>query len=204
MKPDAKVLDGSRHRPFDHLIEQKTVLLTTYRVGTGVDTPVNIAVSGDRAFFRTWSKASKAKRLRHTDRVRLAPCTVKGKPTGPAISARAQLLDGDEAVCAARLIARKYPLLQGILIPLAHRLMRYQTLHYELRALDPSMVRLGGRKFDRCLPNANTSALERPALERPLFSLERGGALRRAFTSVDSSLGSRVGPGGGTHGDPLS
>jgi hypothetical protein len=52
--------------------------------------------------------------------------------TGPAIHARARLLDGDEARRAGRMLARTHPLLQGLLVPLAHRLMRYQTLHYEL------------------------------------------------------------------------
>ena len=114
-------------------VRQKTVLLTTYRRGGApVDTPVHIAVEGDRAFVRTWEKAGKVKRIRNNPNVEIAPSTMRGKPTGPAIRARARILSGDESAHAARAIARKYPFLQGFLIPLLHRLRRYQTVHIEL------------------------------------------------------------------------
>jgi uncharacterized protein len=115
----------------------KTILLTTYkRDGTAVGTPVSIAFDGDRAFFRSYDKAWKTKRLRRDSRVRIAPATMRGKPTGPAIQARATLLEGEQARVAARALARRHRVLQGILVPTAHRLMRYHTMHYEL-ALDP-------------------------------------------------------------------
>jgi uncharacterized protein len=115
----------------------KTILLTTYkRDGTAVGTPVSIAFNGDRAFFRSYDKAWKTKRLRRDARVRIAPATLRGKPTGPAIQARATLLEGEQARVAARALARRHRVLQGILVPTAHRLMRYHTMHYEL-APDP-------------------------------------------------------------------
>ncbi|HMD91556.1 MAG TPA: PPOX class F420-dependent oxidoreductase [Trebonia sp.] len=115
----------------------KTILLTTYkRDGTAVGTPVSIAFDGDRAFFRSYDKAWKTKRLRRDSRVRIAPATLRGKPTGPAIQARATLLEGEQARIAARALARRHRVLQGILVPSAHRLMRYTTMHYEL-APDP-------------------------------------------------------------------
>jgi PPOX class probable F420-dependent enzyme len=115
------------------LARHKTALLTSYRRdGTPVDTPVTIAVEGDRAFVRTYDKAWKAKRMRNNPDVRIAPSTVRGKPVGPAIAARARLLDDDEAAHAARAIARRQPILQGLFVPLTHRLMRWRTLHYEL------------------------------------------------------------------------
>jgi PPOX class probable F420-dependent enzyme len=118
---------------FAPFARQRTVLLTTYRRdGTPVGTPVSIAVAGDRAFFRTYDKAWKSKRLRRNPDATIAPSTVRGTPTGPAIHARARLLNGAEATAAARALARKYPLLHGFLVPLAHRLARYTTLHYEL------------------------------------------------------------------------
>jgi len=118
-------------------VRQRAVLLTTYRRdGTPVGTAVNIAVEGDRAFFRTPHRAGKAKRLRNNPNVEIAPSTMRGKPTGPAIRAQARLLSGDEARNAARAIARKYRILQGILVPLVHRLGRYKTLHYELTPVD--------------------------------------------------------------------
>ena len=51
----------------DTLRQTKTILLTTYkRSGDPVATPVSIAFADDRAFFRTYDKAGKAKRLRNT------------------------------------------------------------------------------------------------------------------------------------------
>ncbi len=118
-------------------VRQRAVLLTTYRRdGTPVGTPVNIAVEGDRAFFRTYNRAGKAKRLRNNPNVEVAPCTMRGKPTGPSIRAKARLLSADEAKIAAKAIARKHRILQGILVPLSHRLARYKTLHYELTPTD--------------------------------------------------------------------
>jgi len=113
--------------------DAKTILLTTYkRDGTAVATPVSVAFDGERAFFRSYHKAWKTKRLRHDPAVQAAPATLRGKPTGPAIRARATLLDGEQAHVAARALARRHRILQAILVPAAHRLMRYRTMHYEL------------------------------------------------------------------------
>ena len=60
------------------------------------------------------------------------PDLVTPKATGPAIRARATLLDGEQARVAACALARRHRVLQAILVPTAHRLMRYRTLHYEL------------------------------------------------------------------------
>jgi len=112
----------------------KTVLLTTYkRDGTGVETPVSIAFDGERAFFRSYDKAWKTKRLRRNPQVRLAPSTLLGKPTGPVIQARATLLQGDQARVAAKALARRHPALQAALVPAFHRIMHYNTMHYELQ-----------------------------------------------------------------------
>ncbi|WP_205543947.1 hypothetical protein [Rubrobacter indicoceani] len=61
------------------LAEETTVLLTTFRRD---GTPVNLAVEGDRAFFRTWSTAGKTKRIRNNPGVEVAPSTLRGKPAG--------------------------------------------------------------------------------------------------------------------------
>ena len=62
-----------------------------------------------------------------------APSTFRGKPTGSAISARATLLEDEQARIAARALARRHRILQAIFVPAAHRLMRYRTIHYELQ-----------------------------------------------------------------------
>lgn len=119
--------------PLARFADEKVVLLQTRkRDGTWVDTPVNIAVQGNVAFFRTYAKASKNKRLRNFADVRFRPCTWRGKPTGPPVEATARLLSADESAGAAALIERKYQLLQGFFVPLSHRAMRTKTLHYEL------------------------------------------------------------------------
>ncbi|GHP00491.1 hypothetical protein KSF_105380 [Reticulibacter mediterranei] len=121
----------------EHFERQKNILLTSYRrVGTPVYTPVNIAVEGEHAFVRTWNTAGKFKRIRHHPTVEIAPSTVFGQRTGPAIRARARVLEGAEAVHAGQALDRKYPLLQGVLVPMIHRLGHYRTIHIELTPLD--------------------------------------------------------------------
>lgn len=119
---------------FDEYRRQRTVLLTTRkRDGTVVGTPVHIALGSDgRAYFRTWSSSGKAKRMRNFPQVWIAPCTTRGKSTGPQEQANARLLTGPEAAVAANALAAKYRVLQRILVPAAHRLTKKTTVHYEL------------------------------------------------------------------------
>jgi uncharacterized protein len=120
------------------LRRRRTALLTTYkRDGTPVATPVTIAVADEHAYIRTYDRAWKAKRMRRNPRVLIAPSTVRGKQRGEAIPARSRLLTGAENQRAARAIRSRQPILQGLLVPLAHRLARYRTLHYELTPTEP-------------------------------------------------------------------
>jgi uncharacterized protein len=107
-------------KPF---VGQWAVLLTTYkRDGTPVGTAVNIVVEGDRAYFRTWDTAWKLRRIHNNPEVEFAPSTARGRPTAPAIVARATVLEGEESSRAGRLLASKYPALHRLLVPLVHRL----------------------------------------------------------------------------------
>jgi PPOX class probable F420-dependent enzyme len=129
----------------DALRSTKTVLLTTYkRDGTAVGTPVSIAVEGPRAFFRSWHKAWKTKRIARNPDVLVQPSDLRGRPKGPAVEASARLLEGNDAKLAARSLARRHRLLQGLMVPTTHRLMRYRTMHYELISREPKSVD-GGR-----------------------------------------------------------
>lgn len=113
--------------------EQPTVSLVTYRRdGTPVETPVNLAVDGDRAYFRTWTTSGKAKRLARNRQVRIAPCTLRGKVTGAAVAAMARPIEGEAADRARRLIERKHPFLQGFLVRYAHRVTGRHTVYYEV------------------------------------------------------------------------
>jgi PPOX class probable F420-dependent enzyme len=119
----------------ESLKDAKTILLTTYkRDGRPVSTPVSIAFAGDRAFFRSYDKAWKTKRLRNDAHVEAAPATLRGRPTGAAIRGRATLLAGEQERIAAKALARRHPGLQGILVPVTHKVLRYRTMHYELHA----------------------------------------------------------------------
>jgi len=131
---------------FSRLEDDSTVILTTYRRdGSGVDTPVHIAVDGSRAFIRTYATAGKMKRIRRNQEVTLWPATTgkenrvlalmrpkAAKRAGPGIQARARVLDANEARQASSALRRKYPFLQGWLIPVSHRLLRTQTVNIEL------------------------------------------------------------------------
>jgi PPOX class probable F420-dependent enzyme len=121
-------------------VRQKTARLVTYRRdGTPVGTPLSVAVAGDHAFIRSFERAWKTTRIRNNPEVELAPSTMRGKPTGPAIRARARRLQGAEAREAARTLRRKHPLLHGLLVPLMHRVGRSRTgrtVHFELVPLE--------------------------------------------------------------------
>jgi PPOX class probable F420-dependent enzyme len=133
---EARVM-STPSRLLESFVGQWAVLLTTYkRDGTPIGTPVNIAVDGNRAFMRTFDTAWKLKRIHNNPEVEIAPSTWRGRPTGPAIRARARLLEGEESAYAGRLLVRKHPILHRILVPLVHRLRGNETVHIELRPLD--------------------------------------------------------------------
>ncbi|MBO2448803.1 PPOX class F420-dependent oxidoreductase [Actinomadura barringtoniae] len=117
----------------ESLATQKTVLLTTFKKdGTPVGTPVNVVVQDGHAFFRTYDKAWKARRLRNNPEVEVAHSTYKGKVTSAARKGTTRLLNDAEAKPVRRLLARKHPVQQGVMVPLVHKLKGYKTLHYEL------------------------------------------------------------------------
>ena len=109
------------------------IQLTTFRRnGDAVPTAVHIVLDRNEAFFRTWNTTGKAKRIRHNPDVRVAPSTIRGRPRGPALGARAYLLDGEASDQAARLLASKHPILHGRLIPWYHRRRGWITQQYRL------------------------------------------------------------------------
>ena len=107
--------------------------LTTFRrTGQPVPTPVHVVTDGAVAYFRTWDVAGKAKRLRHTAAVEVAPSSIRGRARGPAFPAEAHLLTGADSDHAARLIAARHPVLHGRLIPWVHRRRGWVTQQYRL------------------------------------------------------------------------
>lgn len=140
------------HSAFSPLKDDSTVILTTYRRdGREVDTPVHIAVDGNRAFIRTYATAGKMKRIQRNQHVTLWPASTgkenrllalmrpkAAKRAGAGIQAQARVLDTNEARVASGVLRRKYPLLHGFLIPASHRLMRTQTINIELTPVEYS------------------------------------------------------------------
>jgi len=94
---------------FEHLRGHKYCLLVTYkRSGEAVPTPVWFGLGGDgKLYVRSETNVAKVKRIRNDPRVRVAPCTVRGKPLGPPAEGRARVLDqpGEEAEPEATLQA---------------------------------------------------------------------------------------------------
>lgn len=87
--------------------------LTTFRKnGEPVATPVWFAQKETLLYFFTFPSAGKLKRIRHTARVTVAPCTLNGKVTGPASEARAHIvMDAQEKALADQALAKKYGLI---------------------------------------------------------------------------------------------
>ena len=117
--------------PLDALRDHRTVLLTSFRRD---GTPDHIAFDGPEAYVRTCDRLGELKRIRRNSGIMLPPSTVRGVPTGPAISSTAYILAGEEAKRAARTLARKYPIAHGILIPWCHRIRDYTTIHFRIES----------------------------------------------------------------------
>jgi PPOX class probable F420-dependent enzyme len=85
------------------------VSLTTFRrTGVPVSTPVWAAPDGDTLVVWTRTDSGKVKRLRHTTRVTLAPCTFRGRVEGPAVDGVAGFVSHAEWPGALAALRRAY------------------------------------------------------------------------------------------------
>lgn len=96
---------------------QKYLCLETFRKnGLGVRTPLWFAASLESAsgnsemkfYVYTLPDSGKVKRIRNNPRVRVVPCTVRGKIRGEWAEAEARMADGAEAEIGQRLLRKKY------------------------------------------------------------------------------------------------
>jgi hypothetical protein len=101
-------------------LRQRTMLLTSRATDAGGEA-VTIAVDGDRAYVGRLETSDRADPLGDHPDVRLAPASPRGQPTGPGFPATIRRLEGSEAQRAAWSLRRQYPLLHGVLLPLAPR-----------------------------------------------------------------------------------
>ncbi len=100
--------------PFAAFEGRKYLSLETFRRnGQGVRTPVWFAAvpapdGGTTLFVYAAATSGKAKRLRRTSAVKIAPCDVRGRVTGGWTDARAELVEGAAFEQGMRAIDRKY------------------------------------------------------------------------------------------------
>jgi len=94
------------------LTDERYILLTTFRRdGRPVSTPVWLVdLGGNQLGFWTSSTSGKAKRLRHTARVTLQPCNMRGvvKQGTEPVEASARLVTGGELEGIRRRVVAKY------------------------------------------------------------------------------------------------
>src|SRR5579864_8840676 len=102
---------------FAALRDHKYISLETFKKsGEGVKTPVwfaadpSVDLSGDGAllYIYTIGNTGKVKRIRNNGHVKIAPCTIKGVPLGDPVDAKAEIVTGEVASKAMRLLNKKY------------------------------------------------------------------------------------------------
>lgn len=119
--------------PWRAFARTKYLNLETYRRdGRPVWTPVWFVESEGRLYVGTPDTSGKVKRIRRNPRVRVAPCTMRGTPTGDWIEARARLVESEEAERADRLLARRY----GLSRRLIHWIAQLRGLRSVLLAIE--------------------------------------------------------------------
>src|SRR5262245_14371354 len=88
---------------------QKYISLATFRKnGQPVHTPVWFGEENDKLYVMTGSRMGKYKRIRNTSQVKVAPCTIRGKITGPEFAATARILPAEDGPRVRNSINRKY------------------------------------------------------------------------------------------------
>ena len=101
---------------FINLDKEKYMSLTTFRkTGEAVVTPMWFAESKGTIYVGTGVNTGKIKRIRHTERVTLATCTVSGKVTGSEVEGKARVVSEPQEISAAETaLSKKYGLTRSI------------------------------------------------------------------------------------------
>jgi PPOX class probable F420-dependent enzyme len=109
---------------FAALRDQKYISLETFKKnGEGIKTPVwfaadpasDLSGEGARLYMYTIGNTGKVKRIRNNPLVKIAPCTYKGELLGEWSDAKAEIITGETASQAMRLLNKKYFPLKQIL-----------------------------------------------------------------------------------------
>ena len=92
---------------------QKYLNLASFRKnGIAVRTPIWFAEQDGKLYVMTRSDSGKYKRIRNNPQVRIAPCNMRGKITGPEFPATARTLAPEDWPRARKLLASKYWLMK--------------------------------------------------------------------------------------------
>jgi uncharacterized protein len=105
------IAEAPRTGTVQEIAAHKRTLLSTFRrSGAAVSTPVWAAEAGGRFYVRSERAAGKIKRLRNDSRVLIAPCTVRGRPLGAPLEARAGVVPAEREQVAEQALVRRYGL----------------------------------------------------------------------------------------------
>jgi PPOX class probable F420-dependent enzyme len=97
--------------------DHKYISLETFKKsGEGVKTPVwfaadpasDLSGEGARLYMYTIGNTGKVKRIRSNPHVKIAPCTLKGEVLGDWTEANAEIVTGETASQAMKLLNKKY------------------------------------------------------------------------------------------------
>ena len=128
-------------RGFESLHAYKYCLLTTFRTsGEPVPTPVWFGLADGRVYVRTEATVGKVKRIRNNPRVRVAPCTLRGRPFGPPAEGRARVLGPEDSERAERAIAANYGLARRLYEAIGQRFSSIDQVYLEIAPLAPAEV----------------------------------------------------------------
>jgi|SRR5579863_1798330 len=89
--------------------DQRYISLITFRKnGVPVPTPVWFGEMHDKLYVMSRTITGKYKRIRNNPQVKIAPCTMRGKVTGPEFAATARILPPEQWPMARKTITDKY------------------------------------------------------------------------------------------------
>ena len=115
--------EQTQTRNFDQFQGYQAMNLTSYyESGRGVTTPVWFVRFDGKIYAYSVSTAYKVKRIRATSDVEIAPADMRGKALGPAVKARARILDESETNLVAQIqaaLTKKYGIQYRVLTFLA-------------------------------------------------------------------------------------
>lgn len=117
---------------FDALQGEEYALVVTFRrSGRPIPTPMWFGLLGGRAYVRSLADAGKVKRLSRDPHIRVAPCTIRGRPTGPFADGVGRILGAGESPIAEAALDRHYGLRRRLYEGAGDRL-GVQTVYLEL------------------------------------------------------------------------